>query len=539
MPNEPDSLVLRNEALRRENDELKKQLMEARDANTAKEVFLSSMSHDIRTPMNAIIGLTALARKHIDEKERVSDALNKIGVASNHLLNLINEVLDMSRIDSGKLTLEEEPFALSDLLHDTLVIIRPQAESKHHTLRFGADGIVYEGLIGDVTRLRQIFVNIANNSVKYTNDGGEIRINVTEEPDGDRVILVFSCDDNGIGMSEEFLRRMFEPFERASNSTQSGVEGTGLGMSIVRKLIDAMNGTITVRSAPGAGTSVRIRIPLRYETLSLDTSALRNANLLVIESSVRRRELFRTYLDEFRIHFTLAESPSDAIAAMTDADFREDPFTGVILGTTGDGNANIYDIASYIRKSNPSLPIVLVSKDRWEDIQYRANRSGIDYFIPIPFFRKSLINGLNAALTHSSEESDGFGAAPDLSGKRFLLVEDNIINMEIATELLAATNATIDRCANGREAVERFAAAEPNAYDLILMDIQMPIMDGYTATRAIRALDRPDAKSVRIFAMTANIFAEDIAKARAAGMDGHIAKPIDVTKLMQTLRRFA
>ncbi len=537
MTTETNDLLLRIEELTRENSELKQQLVEARSANIAKEAFLSNMSHDIRTPMNAVIGLTALAKKHIDEKDRVSDALNKIEVAGNHLLNLINEVLDMSRIDSGRMELEEVPFALSDLLHDTLVIVRPQVEQKRHKLHFNVDDILYEGLIGDATRLRQIFVNIINNAVKYTNDGGDIRVRIDEEEAGDRVVLIFSCEDNGVGMSEEFLARLFEPFERAEDTTQSGIEGTGLGMSIVRKLLDAMGGTIGVKSAPGQGTAVTIRVPLRYEKLALDTSALKGVRLLIVEASPSREAYFRRFLDEFKIDYTIVPSPSDALAAIAEADYHGKPFGAAVLGTIVDADQRLYDFAAYLRKSNASLPIVLVSKQNWDEIRYHANRAGIDHFIPIPFFRKSLINGLNAALHRSSEEKDGFSGAPDLNGRRILLVEDNAINREIACEILLATNAEVETAENGKEAVDRFTACAAGYFDLILMDIQMPVMDGYAAARAIRASGRPDAETVPIYAMTANIFAEDIAKAREYGMNGHIAKPIDINKLMQTLRQ--
>jgi len=529
-------LLCGRDELIRLNQELAQKLREAEAANMAKETFLSNMSHDIRTPMNAIVGMTALAKKHIDEKARVSDALNKIEAASAHLLSLINDVLDMSRINAGKMSISRDLFFLSDLLHDILAIVRPQMTQKHHSFRFDIGDIFQEGLYGDPLRLRQVFVNIINNAVKYTNDGGEISVRVYEEAPGDTCPLIFVCQDNGIGMSEEFLRRIFEPFERVSSSTVSKVEGTGLGMSIVKKLIDAMSGTIAIDSAPGRGTKVTIRVPLPYETIPVETGALAGKRLLIIEGNKTMRGVYHRYLDDFDVQFRLVGSSSEAIAALTDADFRGEAFDGVIIGSAMERTGNIFDLGGYLSKSFPQLTVILISEDDWADIEYRASRNGIRHFIPLPVFRKSLLNGLNRAFLSREEQEETFGT-PDLTGRRILLAEDNMINREIACELLHSTGAQVDTAENGAEAVAAFEKGPVGHYDLILMDIQMPVMDGYTAVGRIRALDRADAGTVKIYAMTANAFAEDIQKARAAGMDGHIAKPIDIQLLMQVLRQ--
>ena len=518
------------------NRELEQRLRAAEEANLAKETFLSNMSHDIRTPMNAIVGMTALAKKHIDEKARVSDALNKIEAASTHLLSLINDVLDMSRINAGKMSISRELFSLSDLLHDVLAIVRPQMGQKRHTFHFEIGDILREDLYGDPLRLRQVFVNIINNAVKYTPDGGEITVRVYEEEPGETCPLVFVCEDNGIGMSREFLQRIFEPFERVSSSTLSRVEGTGLGMSIVKKLLDAMSGTISIESAPGAGTRVTIRVPLPFKRTRLETGALSGKRLLILEGNETMQAIYHRYLDDFDVSFRMVDSSAEAIAALTDADFRGEGFDGVILGSTMEHTGNIFDLGAYLNKSFPQLIIVLVSEADWADIEYRATRSGIRHFIPLPVFRKSLLNGLNRAFLSAGEQEGTFGT-PDLTGRRILLAEDNMINREIACELLLSTGAAVDTAENGAEAVAAFEKAPQDHYDLILMDIQMPVMDGYTAVQRIRAMDRADAKGVKIYAMTANAFAEDIQKARAAGMDGHIAKPIDIQLLMQVLRQ--
>jgi len=516
--------------------DLQKQLSEAQDANKAKEVFLSNMSHDIRTPMNAIIGMTALAKKHIDEKNKVLDSLNKIDTASSHLLSLINEVLDMSRINSGKMVIAKELFSISDLLHDTLAIVRPQAQQKNHHFLFTADRIHTENLYGDVQRLFQIMVNIINNSIKYTNEGGEITVSISEEVEGDICHFGFMCKDNGNGMSEEFLQKIFEPFERASSSTMSGIEGTGLGMSIVKKLIEAMDGTIMIQSKLSQGTTVLITIPMKYEKLDIDTSSLENKNLLIIENNEQLKETYRQYLSEFDISFDIADSSSEAIAAISDNEFHNQKYDALIIGTLSRMDGNIYDIASYFHKADQDLKIILVSDDNWDEIEYRASRNGIQSFIPLPFFRKSLLNSLNQALGQD-RENETSSLVPDLCGKTILLVEDNFINREIAKEILSSTNATIETAENGKEAVDKYLEAEDGHYSLILMDIQMPIMDGYEASRNIRSSNKPDAEKIRIFAMTANTFVEDIAKAREAGMNGHIAKPIDINKLMLTLKQ--
>ena len=518
------------------NDALLRQLREAQDANTAKENFLSSMSHDIRTPMNAIIGMTALAKNHIDEKSRVADSLGKIEVASAHLMSLINEVLDMSRINAGKLSLSEDLFSLGDLLHDTLVIVRPQAAQRRHSFTFRVGEILAEELYGDPTRLRQIFVNIINNAVKYTNEGGEIAVSAGQEMEGDRCALIFRCRDNGIGMDEEFLRRIFDPFERVNSTTISGVEGTGLGMSIVKKPTDAMSGTIEIESERGKGTLVTVRLPMRYEPEKIDAAALAGRHFLIAEADGELQKAYARCLGAFDIPYTLVSSSSDAISALTDAEFRGERFDALLLGKAQEQSGSVFDLADYIHKANPQLPILLVSEQNWEEIEYRANRCGIERFIPVPFFRKSLIDGLIGTLQGVASEAGGFSAL-DLTGKHILLVEDNAINCEIASELLGMTNAQVDTAENGQEAVDRFSQTPEGWYDLILMDIQMPVMDGYAAARAIRAGARGDAKTVKIFAMTANAFAEDIEKARRSGMDGHISKPVDFQKLAQVLSR--
>ena len=535
MSDETTLLISGTDPLQRQIDDLNRKLQEAESANLAKEAFLSNMSHDIRTPMNAIIGMTGLAKKNIDEKTRLLDSLNKIDSASAHLLSLINEVLDMSRINSGKLLINEEPFYLSDLLHDTLIIVRPQMEAKGHHFDVKYHNIVYENLVGDIQRLRQIFVNILNNSVKYTKDKGEISLSICEEVKDDRCELIFNCTDNGMGMSQDFLKRIFDPFERVNNSTNSGIEGTGLGMSIVKKLVDAMNGRIDIQSKEGEGTSITIAIPLAYETMDIDASALQKKRFLIVMEDDDTSKMLQGYLNEFSIPNVTVRDFTSAITEFTDADFERHPFDGILFGNFENRTGNTFTMASYFRKSYAGLPMVLISEDDWGKIEYKANRNGIENFIPTPLFRKSLISSLQEIFTKEHNASATL-QTPDLSDKTILLVEDNFINREIALELLRSTKAQLFSAENGKAALDMYLASDEGYYDIVLMDIQMPVMDGYEATTAIRNSGRKDASSIRIYAMSANVFAEDIAKARSIGMDGHIGKPIDVAKLMQTLR---
>lgn len=523
------------EKLLAENRELRRQLQQVMDANAAKETFLSNMSHDIRTPMNAIVGMTALAKRYIDEKNRVIDALDKIETASTHLLNLINDVLDMSRINSGRLKLTNEVFSLSDLIHDILIITRPLMESRKHIFHLHLGQIEAESFQGDPLRIRQILVNILSNAAKYTEDGGRVDFYVSEEAEQDRCRLSFVCRDNGIGMSKAFLDRIFEPFERVNSSTISRIEGTGLGMSIVRSLVEAMDGEIRIESTPGEGTEVMVCLPLIEEKIQVETSTLRGKKLLVVEQEEKLRETYARYFEEFNLEYTMVSAMPEALSALTEAEFRKQHYHLVLIGGMKEGSSRTLDLAAYLHESCPGVTLVLISEDDWPRIEYRANRAGIRQFIPVPVFRKTLINGLNAALQGEAEGTSS--GSPNLEGKRILLVEDNAINREIAVEVLKMTHASVDTAENGLEGAEHFLSSAEGTYNLILMDIQMPVLDGYGAARMIRSSSRADAAGIPIYAMTANTFAEDVAKAQEAGMNGHIAKPLDIGILMHILQK--
>ena len=397
----------------REIEELRKQLEEAKSENKAKEVFLSSMSHDIRTPMNAIIGMTALAKKYIDEKPRVQDALNKIETASSHLMNLLNDVLDMSRINAGKMIISHDMFSLGDLLHEIVSMVHPLIERRKQSWKLELQDIEIEQFYGDELRIKQVYANIITNAIKYTNDGGNISVTISEKVDDSSCLLSFICRDNGIGMSKDFLSRIFLPFERVNNSTVSKIEGAGLGMSIVKSLVEAMSGTIAVDSEVGVGTEVRVDIPLSFEKMKVEMENLAGKRILVMESDAKLSERYREIFDQYDLTYEIVPSAARAVSSITEADFSGKGFDIAIIGCVLENSGSVTDVAGYLHKVKPDLSIVLVSDADWEEIEYHAMRSGIQMFIPTPFFRKSLINGLNRVAGQSKGGQDD-SAMPNL-----------------------------------------------------------------------------------------------------------------------------
>ena len=527
------------EELERANAALRAALKEAEEANQAKSRFLSSMSHDIRTPMNAIVGMTAIALSHIDEKARVQDCLSKIQTASTHLMSLVNDVLDMSRIDSGRMTLSEEDFSLADLLHDVAVLLRPQAAQKEQSLTFHTDGIREENLTGDPLRLRQILVNIIGNAVKYTQAGGRIQVELSQRPAGNGMVwLDFSCRDNGIGMSREFLDRIFLPFERVRDSAVNKIEGTGLGMSIVKKLVDSMGGQISVESKVGEGSRFTVALPLPVSPKKRRVPALpAGQTVLVAESMEERAGQIAAFLRDGGLEPVRMSSGLEAVTRLTEARYEEQMPCALLLGQELSDMSPL-DLAAHVRQlAGPSFPILLVSERDWAQIEYRATRAGVSAFVPSPLFRSRLLDTLSALTAGNPEPGSApDGPEEDYSGSRVLLVEDNELNQEIAMELLGMTGVQVEVAGDGAQALEKFRQSPEGYYDIIFMDVQMPVMDGYEATRQIRKLPRQDAGSVWIVAMTANAFMEDVRQARQAGMNEHISKPVDVDHLLEILR---
>lgn len=513
----------------------------ANAANQAKTNFLSEMSHDIRTPMNAIIGMTDIALNYSDDPARVEDCLKKIRTASGHLMELINEVLDMSRIESGKVVLNEEHMQLADQIHEILVIIRPQIAAKKQTFHLDLDSIHHENLIADSTRIRQIFLNILSNAVKYTPEGGDIRMTLRQEQLADsRVLLTFTVKDNGIGMTNEFMENIFQPFERESSSTISRIEGTGLGMTITKKLIEMMGGTITVTSELHRGSTFTVAIPFRLSEADTSfLSTLSGRHVLVILGDDNKLGELPQLLGELGITCDVAADGNQAINAINDADISGAEYFALL---TADHLADI-DISQLLpdirARKGGDFPILMLSENSWSELEYLMTRIGVSAFIPLPLFKSRLAEALYPFTQEGNREAEAESRneVADYSSKHLLLVEDNMLNLEIAKEILSMTSIQIDTATNGEEAVAAFLGKPLFYYDLILMDIKMPVMDGLEATKHIRALSRADAAQVPIVAMTANAFEEDRQISLNAGMNAHITKPLDVEQVLGCLDR--
>ncbi len=535
--------------LAREENKKKQALQEAYEAanraNHAKSDFLSKMSHDIRTPMNGIIGMTAIATAHIDNKERVRDALGKITASSRHLLGLINEVLDMSKIESGKITLNEEEFSLSDLLNELLVMIQPQVKEHKHELQVHILNLKHEDVVGDSLRIQQVFINIMGNAVKYTPDGGSIKLTVREKPVSEQLTgcYEFIFEDNGIGMSEEYIEHIFEPFSRAEDSRSSKIQGTGLGMAITQNIVRMMNGDIRVESRPGKGSRFTVTICLRLqdrEEMSYDELA--GLSVLVVDDDRIFCESTCRMLDEIGMDSEWVPSGEAAVERVQALRQEGNSLYAVILGMKIPTTDDLKTARQIAGIAGGEVPLMILSAYDWTEIETEARAAGINAFLSKPVFQSGL-GRLFCELKCGCPEGGAASRAEavtktDFSDKRILLVEDIELNREIAREILGMTGIRTEEAEDGRAALDMFSASPSGYYDLILMDVQMPVMNGYEATSAIRALEREDAAAVPIVAMTANAFADDVQEAKSAGMNAHLAKPFDLEKLMEVLRQY-
>ncbi len=516
----------------------------AKRANSAKSDFLSRMSHDIRTPMNAIIGMTAIAGTHLDNKERVADCLGKITLSSKHLLSLINEVLDMSKIESGKVDLNEEEFNISDIIDNLISMVRPQIKAKGQDLTVTIQDVVHEKVIGDGLRLQQSFVNFMSNAIKYTPPGGKIKLFITEMPSRQPKIgrYEFIFEDTGIGMTPEFVEHIFEPFARADDSRVSKIQGTGLGMAITNNLVHMMNGDIKVESAIGKGSKFIVTISLKLneaETLSCDEFL--DLPVLIADDEQATCESACHILDEIGMKGEWVLNGEEAVKKTVQRHNESDDYFAIILDWKMPVMDGIKATREIRRQVGPDVPIIIISAYDWSDIELEARAAGADAFIGKPLFKSRLVQLFHEILSggeQSGENSTDELTKEDFTGKRALLAEDNELNAEIATEILKMTGLMVEHAENGQQAVDMYAASTSGYYDVIFMDIQMPIMNGNEAARAIRALSRRDARGVPIIAMTANAFSEDIQAALAAGMNEHISKPLDLKQLMTALKRW-
>ncbi|MCM1025369.1 MAG: response regulator [Roseburia sp.] len=522
--------------------EMERTLEAANIANKAKTKFLSEMSHDIRTPMNAIIGMTDIALNHAEDQKRVEDCLKKIQTASGHLLRLINEVLDMSRIESGKLVLVEEKFQLADLIHEVFIVIKAQAEKKKIDFKLELGEIPREELTGDRLRIQQIYINVLSNAVKYTQEGGYVRMKLwQEETEGGRVEQFLTVQDNGIGMAPEFVQQIFEPFERERNTTFSGIEGAGLGLSITKKLVDMMQGHISVESSRGKGSRFDIDFPLAYsesEKLA-ENGALAGKRVLILTGVKEKFARLPEMLEKLGMEADTASCGMEAIDLLNDADITgKDYFALLANDKLADLELSLLLPEIRARKGK-DFPMLLLSESDWTELEYLMQQAGITSFVPLPLFESRLAEALFAYTEAGKKKQERRpGAERHYEDCHILLVEDNDLNLEIAVEILKSTGAAVDTARDGQEALDAFSAKPAFYYDLILMDIQMPVMDGLEATRRIRALSRPDAATVHIVAMTANAFVEDRQRSVQAGMNAHIAKPLDVEQVLECLDKW-
>lgn len=516
----------------------------ARVSSDAKTNFLSSMSHDIRTPMNAIIGMTAIAQVNLNTPEKVQECLGKIATSSRHLLSLINEVLDMSKIESGKIDLVSEEVSLPALFQDVMDMCRPLAAERGQELQMSADHVRHENIVTDKDRLQQVLVNLLSNAVKYTDPGGNISLRVSELPSTmkTRGQYEFIVSDNGIGMSEEYIPHIFEPFSRAEDSRISKIQGTGLGMAITENIVRMMNGTIDVKSRLGEGSQFTVSVSFELcEGEELSDEELTGLSVLVVDDDPIVCESAASLLTELKMRGCWVLSGADAVRSLVEAHERADDFFAVVLDWKMPDMDGLETVKVIREKLGMDVPIIIISAYDYSEIEEEFKHAGADAFITKPLFRSKMVHTLRQFRQSMHIEAASTGETnvySDMTGKHILLVEDNDLNREIAVELLSMQGFVIDEAENGMYAVEKFRASAQGTYDCILMDIQMPVMNGYEATRAIRDMEREDAQKIPILALTANVFASDLGKAYHAGMNEHIAKPLDIAKLLEAMQRW-
>ncbi|MCR5108565.1 MAG: response regulator [Lachnospiraceae bacterium] len=531
-----------------EAEEARKIAFEAREeavhANQAKSEFLSNMSHDIRTPMNAIIGMAAIAEDHIDDKTRVKDCLHKIDLSGKHLLGLINDVLDMSKIESGKMTLSLEALSLRVTMETICEIIRPQIRTKKQNFDIFISNIISENVYCDGVRINQVLLNFLSNAVKFTPEGGDISVSLYQEPSEkeDHVKTHLIVKDSGMGMTEEFQKKLFTAFEREDNRRVHKTQGTGLGMTITKHIVEAMGGTIEVKSAPGEGTSFHVILDLEKVKGNISDMKLPAWKILVVDDNEDLCRSAILSLEELGTRPQYCLSGKEAIKVAVEANNNNDPFFAILLDYKMDDMDGIETAKRLREQLGDAVPINLISAYDWAELEHEAGNAGINGFIAKPLFKSTLYHEL---IKYDSDREDRAEAEivtdpseADISGLKILLAEDNEINAEIATMILEENEVKVDWAEDGKQAVDMFEASDEGYYDAILMDLRMPHMNGYEATAVIRTMKRSDAAGVPIIAMTADAFADDAKKCLEAGMNSHLAKPINIDLLKQTLSQY-
>ena len=530
---------------REQTQALQDALMQAQHANRAKSTFLSNMSHDIRTPMNAIIGFATIAVSHIDNTDQVRECLQKVLSSSNHLLSLINDILDMSRIESGKLQIKEHECNISEMMHNLVNMIQPQVKAKQMELFIDTFDVNNEDIIADDLKLNQVFINLMSNAVKYTPAGGMITFRIIQKTTyrhgyGD---FIFIIKDNGIGMSKEFLEHIFDPFSRESTATVTGIQGTGLGMAITKNIIEMMNGKISVESEAGKGSTFTVELSLKLQDVEASAAKIKeleNLRALVVDDDMNTCDSVNKMLKQIGLRSEWTTSGREAIYRAKMADEEGDPYNAYIIDWQMPEISGV-ETARKIRQTVKSdVPIIILTAYDWTDLEIDAKEAGVTGFCAKPLFMSDLKSVLMTAnnLAGKKKEPETLWKQVDFSGKRILLVEDIELNREIAEVILEEAGFVVETAPDGTDAVSMVEKSEEKYYDAILMDVQMPIMDGYEATRTIRNMSRKDVKTMPIIAMTANAMDEDKEKALKNGMDAHLAKPLDIGAFIATLQKF-
>ena len=525
------------------NQALSEAVRAAENANRAKSTFLSNMSHDIRTPMNAIIGFATLAASSIEDRKKVRDYLGKILSSSNHLLSLINDILDMSRIESGKIQLEETEVSLSDVLHDLKTIISGQIHAKQLELYMDAMDVTNEDVYCDKTRLNQVLLNLLSNAVKFTPAGGTVSVRLKQFPGIAKGSELYEIrvKDNGIGMSPEFVQKIFSPFERERTSTVSRTQGTGLGMAITKNIVDMMGGTIEVQTEQGKGTEFIVRLPFRIQSEHQrieKIAELEGLKALVVDDDFNTCDSVTKMLVKVGMRSEWTLSGKEAVLRARQSMELGDAFHAYIIDWRLP-DMNGIEVTRQIRSLGDDTPIIILTAYDWSDIEVEARAAGVTAFCAKPLFMSDIRETLLAAIGQKQAETEDSilpAAGSNFKDRCILLVEDNELNREIAMEILNEYGFLVDTAENGAVAVEKMKHSSPGDYDLVLMDVQMPVMNGYEATKQIRALDNPTLAGITILAMTANAFDEDRKKALECGMDGFLSKPIVIEELITTLQ---
>ena len=521
------------------NKQLQASAREAETANKAKTDFLSTMSHDIRTPMNAIIGLTTIAEKNLGDTESVGENLRKITLASNHLLTLINDILDISKVESGKLNLSPQTFSIVETVENLVNISQPMIKEKNIDFNFRTSRMEIEYLYADRLRLNQIYINILSNAIKYTEPCGHVSVDMREEesPTPGCVRLTYTVSDSGIGMSPEFMENMYQPFSRQTDSRVNSIQGTGLGLAISKQMVDLMGGTIDCQSEQGKGTTFTVILDIPIADRQREDMMLEPMDALIVDDDEILLETAVDTLESLGLTADRAKSGLEALGMILHRHETGRDYSIVILDWKMPDIDGVETIRRIRTEVDANIPILLISAYDWSDIEDAAKEAGANGFVSKPLFRSILYDKINELLGTEAKSVEPENDYSDLQGMNILIAEDNDINWEIISTMLSMFAITTERAENGRICVDKMEQAAEGSYDLIFMDIQMPEMNGLDATRNIRALDDPWASSIPIIAMTADAFSENVTECLNAGMNGHIAKPIDIKLVIKEIRR--